>query len=121
MWSVAVAALVSVPLLPGQPYHPGPLWPGDPTRLFRSAIAGAQISVILHHPLQVALLPVTADGRALPSLWLQFMGVLGQLSLRLPGGALYALVRRDPLGHRRARGAPRARRARAGSLGWGRW
>ena len=90
MWSVAVAALVSVPLLPGQPYHPGPLWPGDPTRLFRSAIAGAQISVILHHPLQVALLPVTADGRALPSLWLQFMGVLGQLSLRLPG-ALYTL------------------------------
>ena len=84
MWSVAVAALVSVPLLPGEPYHPGPLWPGDPTRLFRSAIAPAQIQVILHHPLQVALLPVTANGRALPSLWLQFMGILGQLSIRLP-------------------------------------
>ena len=90
LWAVAVAALVSVPLLPGQPYHPGPLWPGDPTRLFRSAIAGAQVTVILHHPLQVALLPVTADGRALPSLWLQFIGVLGQLSLRLPH-AIYSL------------------------------
>lgn len=90
VWSAAVAALVSVPLLPGQPYHPGPLWPGDPARLFRSAVAGAQVTVILHHPLQVALLPVTADGRVLPSLWLQTIGVLGQLSIRLPR-LLYAL------------------------------
>ena len=90
LWSVAVAALVSVPLLPGQPYHPGPLWPGDPSRLFRSAIAAAQITVILHHPLQVALLPITSGGPALRSLWLQFIGFLGQLSIRLPG-MLYAL------------------------------
>jgi hypothetical protein len=84
LWSVAVAALVSVPLLPGSPYHPGPLWPGDPTRLFRSAVASAQIAVLLHHPLRVALLPITTGARALPSLWLQFMGVLGHLSIRLP-------------------------------------
>jgi hypothetical protein len=84
LWSAAVAALVSVPLLPGLPYHPGPLWPGDPRHLFRSAVAGAQIMVILHHPLAVALLPVTAEARALPSLWLQLIGVLGQLSIRLP-------------------------------------
>jgi hypothetical protein len=84
LWSVAVAAMVSVPLLPGSPYRPGPLWPGDPSRLFRSAVASAQLSVLLHHPLQVALLPVTTGWRALPSLWLQFMGVLGHLSIRLP-------------------------------------
>jgi Predicted membrane protein (DUF2142) len=84
LWSVAVAALVSVPLLPGQPYHPGPLWPGDPQRLFRSAVAGAQITVLLHHPFWSALLPVTADARGFPALWLQFMGVLGALSIRLP-------------------------------------
>jgi hypothetical protein len=84
LWSVAVAALVSVPLLPGPPYHPGPLWPGDPGRLFRSAVAGAQITVLLHHPLQVALLPITAGGQALRPLWLQFVGVLGQLSIPLP-------------------------------------
>jgi uncharacterized membrane protein len=90
LWSVAVAALVSVPLLPGQPYHPGPLWPGNPTRLFRSAVAAAQVRVVLHHPFQVALLPVAADGRMLPSLWLQSIGVLGQLSIRLPR-LLYAL------------------------------
>jgi uncharacterized membrane protein len=90
LWSVAVAALVSVPLLPGPPYHPGPLWPGDPQRLFRSAIASAQIMVILHHPLHVALLPVTSGGPALRFLWLQFIGFLGQLSIRLPK-ALYTL------------------------------
>jgi hypothetical protein len=84
LWMAAVSALVSVPLLPGQPYHPGPLWPGDPTRWFRSAIPGAQITVILHHPLRIALLPVTDGGRALPFLWQQIIGVLGQLSLRLP-------------------------------------
>ncbi len=84
LWSVAVAALVSVPLLPGQPYHPGPLWPGDPQRLFRSAVASAQVMVVLHHPLWSAFLPLTADARALPALWLQFMGVLGALSIRLP-------------------------------------
>jgi hypothetical protein len=90
LWSVAVTALVSVPLLPGQPYHPGPLWPGDPARLFRSAVAAAQVTVVLHHPLRVALLPVTGDGRMLPSLWLQGIGVLGHLSIRLPR-LLYAL------------------------------
>ncbi|WP_419757483.1 DUF2142 domain-containing protein [Acidisoma sp.] len=90
LWALAVAALVSVPLLPGPPYHPGPLWPGDPARLFRSAIAGAQIAVVMHHPVQVALLPFTSGGAALPSLWLQFIGVLGQLSIRLPR-ALYTL------------------------------
>jgi hypothetical protein len=84
LWSVAVAVLVSVPLLPGLAYHPGPLWPGDPARLFRSAVASAQIAVLLHHPLRIALLPITTEGRALPSLWLQFMGVLGHLSIRLP-------------------------------------
>ena len=89
-WSVAVAMLVSVPLLPGQPYHPGPLWPGDPTRVFRSAIAGAQITVILHHPLAVALRPVTAGAATLHVFWLQFIGFLGQLSIRLPR-ALYTL------------------------------
>jgi uncharacterized membrane protein len=90
LWSAAVAAWVSVPLLPGQPYHPGPLWPGDPRPLFRSAIAGAQIIVILHHPFAVALFPTTAGGRALHVLWLQFIGVLGPLSIRLPR-ALYAV------------------------------
>jgi hypothetical protein len=90
LWSMAVAALVSVPLLPGQPYHPGPLWPGDPARLFRSAIPAAQITVILHHPAAAALLPLTGGSQALHVLWLQFIGYLGQLSIRLPG-PLYTL------------------------------
>ena len=90
LWSAAVAALVAVPLLPGPPYHPGPLWPGDPARLFRSANVGAQIDVLLHHPLRIALLPVTAGGPSLPFYWREFIGNLGQLSIRLPP-ALYTV------------------------------
>lgn len=90
LWAVAVMILVSVPLRPGAPYQPGPLWPGDPTHLFRSAVSSAQLSVIMHHPVRVALLPITGNGSALPSLWLQFIGVLGDLSIRL-SHHLYAL------------------------------
>jgi uncharacterized membrane protein len=90
LWSAAVMHSVSVPLLPGAPYHPGPLWPGDPHRLFRSAIAPAQILVILHHPLTVGLLPLTKPNPSFTSLWLQLLGVLGPFTIRLPG-VLYTL------------------------------
>jgi hypothetical protein len=84
LWSVAVVLLVSVPLLPSGPYHAGPLWPDDPARMFRSAVAGAQIAVLLHHPILVGLLPLRVAWREGLSLWLQFLGVLGQPSIRLP-------------------------------------
>lgn len=89
-WSVLVMREVSVPLLPGPDYHPGPLWPGDAGTLFRSAIAAAQAEVILHHPFRAALLPLTGQSDGLPSLWVQLIGVLGPFTLRL-SNALYAI------------------------------
>lgn len=90
LWSALVMHQVSVPLLPGAPYHPGPLWPGDRNAVFRSAIAAAQLQVVLHHPLTAALLPLTGQGHGLPSLWTQLIGVLGPFTIRL-SNRLYAL------------------------------
>ncbi|GAB0117317.1 DUF2142 domain-containing protein [Acidisoma sp. 7E03] len=90
LWSALVMQRVSVPLLPGGPYHPGPLWPGDPTLLFRSAIASAQLKVVMHHPLTAALLPLTGGAHGFPSLWVQMIGVLGPFTLPL-SDTLYAL------------------------------
>lgn len=90
LWSVAVMRHVSVPLLPGAPYHPGPLWPGDPSRIFRSAIPGAQMAVVLHHPLAVARLCVTETIRQIPVFRLELIGILGSIEIRLPAW-LYSL------------------------------
>jgi hypothetical protein len=80
LWSMLVMQHVSVPLLPSGSYHPGPLWPGDPGRIFRSAIPAAQLQAILHHPLRVALLPLTVRMPILSSL----IGILGNDAIRLP-------------------------------------
>lgn len=84
LWSLAVMHWVSVPLLPGAAYHPGPLWPGDPNRSFRSSVAAAQIQVILAHPLRVALLPLTVQTADVAPYWRQFIGMLGTLAIHLP-------------------------------------
>jgi len=84
LWSLAVMHWVSVPLLPGPTYHPGPLWPGDPHLTFRSSVAAAQMRVILTHPLRVALLPLTAQATHFATYWRQVLGVLGDLTIDLP-------------------------------------
>jgi hypothetical protein len=84
LWSVAVVTFVAVPLLPSPLYHPGPLWPGNHADLFRSAISGAQLQVLVHHPWRGMLLPVFSVVGQLPVLSRQFVGVLGTLTIRLP-------------------------------------
>ncbi len=39
------------------PYHPGPLWPGDPNILFGGMDLGAQLRVLLHSPALIVTLP----------------------------------------------------------------
>jgi uncharacterized membrane protein len=84
IWTVIVIQHVSVPLRPGPPYAAGPLWPGHPGQIFRSAIASAQMQVVLHHPLRVALLPIFGPGPGLRAFWEQSIGIIGPFSIPLP-------------------------------------
>ena len=84
LWSVLVIQHVAVPLLPSAPYHPGPLWPGDPHRLFHTAIAGAQLQVILRHPLRLALQPFFNQIPGFPPIWTQMIGMLGPFTIQVP-------------------------------------
>ncbi|MCB8878818.1 DUF2142 domain-containing protein [Acidisoma cellulosilytica] len=90
LWSLLVMWHVSVPLLPSAIYHPGPLWAGDPALVFHSAIPAAQISVLLHHPLTVALLPLADKIPTITTPFADLIGILGSYDIRLPS-RLYAL------------------------------
>lgn len=90
LWSIFVMRRVSVPLLPGQPYHPGPLWPGDPRVMLRSAIPADQLRVVLHHPVTAALLPLTETGESTLSAGVKLVGILGVQTVLLPAW-LYTL------------------------------
>jgi hypothetical protein len=84
LWSAAVAHWVAVPLRSGTPYPPGPLWPGDPHRLFRSSNAGAQLTALLHHPIQAALLPLHSLAAHWKTLSEESVGLFGFLDIPLP-------------------------------------
>jgi Predicted membrane protein (DUF2142) len=84
LWSAAVARWVAVPLRAGAPYPPGPLWPGDPHRVFRSSNAGAQLSVLLHHPRQAVLLPLHSLAAHWKTLSEECVGLFGFLDIPLP-------------------------------------
>ena len=80
---------ISAPWPPLPPYHAGPLWPGSGTRVFLSPDATAQLRVLLAAPSRIVTLTLRSI-LANHALALQFIGVLGFLSLRLPLW-LYAL------------------------------
>jgi hypothetical protein len=84
LWSAAVAHWVAVPLRSGTPYLPGPLWPGDPHRLFRSSNAGAQLTTLLHHPAQIVLLPLHSLAAHWKTLSEECVGLFGFLNIPLP-------------------------------------
>ena len=84
LWSAAVARWVAVPLRAGVDYLPGPLWPGDPHRLFRSSNAGAQLTVLLHHPVQAVLLPLHSLAAHWKTLSEECVGLFGFLDIPLP-------------------------------------
>jgi uncharacterized membrane protein len=84
LWSAAVTRWVAVALRPGASYLPGPLWPGDPHRLFRSSNAGAQLSALLHHPAEAMLLPLHSLAAHWKSLSEECVGLFGFLDIPLP-------------------------------------
>ncbi len=81
IWALVMMHAVSAPFIWGPPYHPGPLWPGDPNRLFAGSDPAAQARVLLHHPLLILTQPLQTIGfNGLLDLQ-QAVGVLGNLTV----------------------------------------
>ncbi len=80
-WTLYAMVNVSAPT-PMMPYSPGPLWPGDPSIVFRGPDASAQLRVLLSEPARLITMPLQAI-MADPWLFRQGIGVLGWLDLPL--------------------------------------
>ena len=83
-WTAVSIVLVSVPFVKGPPYHPGPLWPGDPAVLFQTTDMAAQLAVLVHRPGLIATLPVRAMIAGWDNYLRSMIGVLGLLNIVLP-------------------------------------
>ena len=83
VWTVIAQSLASGNFVFGPPYHPGPLWPGDPTVLFPAPDAHAQLQVFLHRP--VLLVSLVLDRLRDEGWWKinEMIGVLGPLGIVL--------------------------------------
>jgi hypothetical protein len=114
VWNVFVQHYVATPfLLP--PYHPGPLWPGNPDVLFRTKDPAAQASVFLHRPALALTLPLHAIAVEGIPIWKETIGVLGWLSVELPSKlywywdwSLLLLLAGSLFGNRTERALPRS-------------
>jgi hypothetical protein len=89
VWTAYAMHAIATPWPPLPRYQAGPLWPGPSRPFFTSPNAAAQLHVLGADPLRILTL-------TLRSLWakkailLEFIGILGFLSVRLPY-PLYAL------------------------------
>jgi uncharacterized membrane protein len=83
IWIAAVmhSGLMSVWL---PPYHPGPLWPGDPNAVFTGPSISAGLKVLLHAPRLIFTLPYNYFHTYGSGIWDQFIGILGWLNVLLP-------------------------------------
>jgi hypothetical protein len=87
IWVAIIKTYVISDFLVSPPYLPGPLWPGDPTRLFAANDQAAQMQVLLHDPTLMVRLPLLAMQEGFTELMREMIGVLVQLDLRLPDWA----------------------------------
>ncbi len=62
---------------PRPAYHPGPLWPGDPTIWLTTTSVRGNIEVLLAHPAQIFLLPLRSLITQEPAIWHQIIGSVG--------------------------------------------
>jgi hypothetical protein len=86
-WTAYAMVAISVPV-PWPAYAAGPLWPGPAGQVFDALDAAAQLRVLVADPALVLTLPLRTIA-ASPWLARQTVGVLGWLSIPLPGW-LYA-------------------------------
>ena len=83
LWSWYAMRYVAAPV-PRPTYAPGPLWPGDPALSFTGTDPGAQLTVLLAHPLRLLAIPWHALAQDRDLLFTSFIGKLGWLKLDLP-------------------------------------
>ncbi len=85
LWTVRSMIFVASPFVRGPAYTPGPLWPGDPNKLFYTTDVGSQLQVLFHRPLLFLSLPLQAwRPEELQLRIMEMVGVLGQLDVVLP-------------------------------------
>jgi uncharacterized membrane protein len=86
IWAFLTLRYVSGPFDWWVSYHPGPLWPGDPTRVFAGTDPMAQAMVFIHRPSLMLTLPMrTIYASGLRYLH-QAVGGLGLLNLTIAEG-----------------------------------
>jgi hypothetical protein len=90
-WSGIAVRHVMTPLFRVD-YHPGPLYPGDPTTVFHSPDPGAQLQVFLADPWRLFTLPVQSMVEQAHELFREMIGVLAWVDLHCRSD-LSALVR----------------------------
>lgn len=85
LWFLYSMSVVTVNV-PRAPYHPGPLWPGNPNIIFFSTDSSAQLRVVFAHP--VAFATLFWNNIVTPfyfEYWVKAtIGILNWLSLLLP-------------------------------------
>jgi uncharacterized membrane protein len=86
LWAVINGVLFPGPIVSRAPYHGGPLWPGDPSRVFTTPDTGAHLQVLIHHPQLVVLLPLRDLQRYFADfvVWDSFIGRFGWMDVGLP-------------------------------------
>ena len=84
IWVAIIQKYVISDFLVSPPYLPGPLWAGDPTRLFAANDQAAQMQILLHDPSLLVRLPLKAMQEGFTQLMREMIGVLVQLDLQLP-------------------------------------
>ena len=89
IWSVLVTKYVAAPT-PLDPYKPGPLFVGDPDRVFQGTDTAAQMQVLMQPPTNLIVLPVKSFILQLPEKLEQMVGGLGLLDVPLPYPAYLA-------------------------------
>jgi len=83
IWALLIALFVVVPFGTA-PYHPGPLYTGDPRTIFTTWDTKENFHILLADPARFITLPIELIQRWHTSLIDQTIGVLGSMALWLP-------------------------------------
>lgn len=73
-------------------YHPGPLWTGNPAKIFHTVPAAENLKIILAHPGLILTMPMQTLFDPANNLLNEFIGILGWLDVGLPSWLTAAWV-----------------------------